>query len=100
MARIKDNSDAFKRELEQRIKQKLGESAAYVEREAKEIVPRKTGTLARSINHDVDGNRAVVGSNIEYAPHVEYGTAKMGAKPFLRPALKAFKAQFSRIWKK
>jgi HK97 gp10 family phage protein len=34
-----------------------------------------------------DGDSAVyVGTNVEYAPHVEYGTIKQKAQPFLRPA--------------
>ena len=28
-----------------------------------------------------------VGLNVAYAPHVEYGTIKMAAQPFMRPAL-------------
>jgi len=28
-----------------------------------------------------------VGTNVDYAQHVEYGTKHMGAQPFLRPAL-------------
>jgi len=27
-----------------------------------------------------------VGTNVEYAAHVEYGTVRMGAQPYLRPA--------------
>lgn len=30
----------------------------------------------------------VVGTNVEYAVPVEYGTGKMSAKPYLRPALR------------
>lgn len=32
-----------------------------------------------------------VGTNVEYAPHHEYGTVKMGARPYLRPALQSMK---------
>lgn len=29
----------------------------------------------------------VIGTNVEYAPHIEFGTSKMAARPYLRPAL-------------
>ena len=28
-----------------------------------------------------------IGTNVEYAPHVEYGTKKMPARPYMRPTL-------------
>lgn len=48
-----------------------------------------TGTLRNSITHEVHPNEesVYVGTNIEYAPYVEYGTSKSPAYPFLRPAL-------------
>lgn len=29
----------------------------------------------------------VVGTNVEYATYIEFGTSKMGARPYLKPAL-------------
>lgn len=29
----------------------------------------------------------VIGTNVEYGPHIEFGTSKMAARPYLRPAL-------------
>lgn len=50
-----------------------------------------TGRLRASITHEVrkEGDQIVglVGTNVEYAPHLEFGTNKMAARPFLRPAL-------------
>lgn len=37
----------------------------------------------------------VVGSNVPYAPMVEFGTAKMGKKAFLRPAIHKYANFFS-----
>jgi HK97 gp10 family phage protein len=34
---------------------------------------------------------AKVGTNVEYARHLEYGTVKMRPRPFLRPALSSLK---------
>lgn len=66
-----------------------------VERAAKRLCPVDTGRLRSSITHDPDLRRdeqglyGVVGTNVEYAPHVEFGTSRMRAQPFLRPALDA-----------
>ena len=54
-----------------------------------------TGRLANSITFDRLGDlTAVVGSNLDYAVHLEYGTARMnfaggvgGPRPFFRPAV-------------
>ena len=54
---------------------------------AKKACPVDTGRLRNSITHaQMDENTEVIGTNVEYAPFVELGTAKMKARPFLRPA--------------
>lgn len=57
--------------------------------------PQDTGNLARSIDMREDGTGArrgfVVGTNVHYAPHVEFGTKHMAAQPYLGPALLAAK---------
>lgn len=73
------------RELERR--------ALQVERAAKQLCPVDTGRLRASINHrleaDGQGLVAIIGSDVEYAPYVEFGTRYMRAQPYLRPALNA-----------
>jgi phage gpG-like protein len=54
----------------------------------------RTGRLRSSITHRLVvtagvGLYAQVGTNVEYAPYVEYGTERAPAYPFLRPALVA-----------
>jgi phage gpG-like protein len=34
-----------------------------------------------------ESNNVYVGTNVEYAPHVEFGTVRSYAQPFLRPSL-------------
>lgn len=53
----------------------------------------RTGRLRASITwalgFDSEGQYVDVGSNVEYAAYVELGTDRMGARPYLRPALVA-----------
>jgi HK97 gp10 family phage protein len=73
------------------IEQALINGALMVERDAKIKVPVDTGRLRQSITHqDHDfGSKnpyVEIGTNVDYAPPVEYGTSKMTAQPFLRPS--------------
>ncbi len=45
------------------------------------------GNLRSSLNFSVEGDEATIGTPVEYAPYVEYGTSRMAAQPYLRPAL-------------
>ena len=47
-----------------------------------------TGNLANSIMLDFpEKGKAIIFTNVDYAPVLEFGGAKMGARPFFRPAL-------------
>jgi len=65
----------------------LTEAAIIVQADAKRMVPVDEGNLKGSIVREVDGNTATVGTNVEYAEHVEYGTRHMDAQPYMRPAI-------------
>ena len=58
--------------------------------------PVQTGNLANSYNiierGSGKGYAAYVGTNVHYAPYVEFGTKNMTARPHLRPAFNAVKA--------
>lgn len=64
--------------------------------------PVDTGNLRASITHEVDaGDNAVyIGTNVEYAPHVELGTSRQKAQPFLRPAASEHGEQYRQVLKK
>jgi HK97 gp10 family phage protein len=64
-----------------------GVAVAMVEADAKRIVPVRTGTLQRSIHsRQLEPMRWWVGSEVHYAGYVEFGTSRMRARPYLRPA--------------
>lgn len=76
----------------------LNTAAILVGGAATTLCPVDTGNLKGSLTFVVDGREAHIGTNVEYAPYVEYGTSKMpGGKPFLRPALLSNKANVNRI---
>lgn len=56
------------------------------------------GDTARSINAEIrdGGMTAVVEPHTDYAAYVEFGTRKMTAKPYLKPAWEVQKEQFKR----
>ena len=66
---------------------------------AKRKCPVDTGRLRNSITHTVDGTmlEAYIGTNVEYAPHVELGTRHQDAQPFLRPAAQDHGSQYRKV---
>ena len=92
----------------------------FLEGEAVVRVPIDTGRLKGSITYatkkeaDLPGPKAKfddkvsrpskkqtlhVGTNVEYAQHVEYGTVRSGAQPYLRPALNDNRRRIVEIFK-
>lgn len=68
--------------------QALMAGANTVVNSAKRRVPKKTGTLSRSIHMEPESDNGVlVGTDAEYAKYVEQGTARMKGRPYLQPAL-------------
>ena len=75
--------------LDDEIDETLQKMTLEIEAEAKRLCPVRTGRLRASIHNGKIRERAYfVGTNVEYAPFVEFGTRKMTAKPYLRPAAK------------
>jgi HK97 gp10 family phage protein len=84
--------------MEQAVSLALEASALLVEGQAKALAPVDTGNLRNSITHEVEGQEAKVGTNVEYAPFVELGTSKQAAQPYLNPALEQNKGNIKRIF--
>ena len=82
ISQLKRSAD---RAVEQAMKE-LEKTAFEVEREAKLNAPVDTGMLRASITSTGSGSEYEIGTNIEYAPFVEFGTRYMAAQPFLFPA--------------
>ena len=70
-------------------------SALLLVRDAKQRAPVDTGNLRRSIGTEPDGPfRAEVGPLAHYGAHVEYGTVKQKAQPYMMPAANMVEPQF------
>lgn len=54
---------------------------------AQSLCPVRSGYLLSSINVNVSGDGVTCEAGAHYAQYVEYGTWKMGARPFMEPAL-------------
>lgn len=92
------------------------------ERYAKELCQVDTGRLRNSISHQVDDNTVYIGTNVEYAPYLEFGTGKfaegggrptpwsyqdssgewhttngMKPHPYLRPAIERHMSEYKQI---
>lgn len=71
------------RVISQAIEKALGKASLMVIQRAKEAAPRAQGTLSGSINASPVKKSggdylSTVGTNVEYAPHQEYGTGIYG----------------------
>lgn len=56
-----------------------------------------TGRLRNSVAHAVRGNEVYIGTNVEYASHVELGTRKSWAYPYLKPAATQHTGEYKQI---
>lgn len=65
---------------------------------AKMLCPVDTGRLRGSITHTTDGECAYIGTNVEYAAYVEYGTSKTQAQPYLQPAAENHADEYKAIF--
>ncbi len=84
--------------VEQRkaIRKVVRETAVRVRDSARRRAPRDSGDLKKSIQRksSKSGMAAKIGSDIVYAPFVEFGTNDTDAKPFLFPSLEEERPHF------
>lgn len=99
---VVDNTAAASAGIKDAISTALEEIGLLAEGYAIKKCPVDTGHLRGSITHEVDfgGDAVYIGTNVEYAPHVELGTSRQKAQPFLRPAASEHGAQYRQVLKK
>lgn len=65
----------------------LTKAAIVAMNEVKSRTPVKTGLLKNSISYKVSGNKATIGTNVEYAGDVEYGLGHNIERAMFRKAI-------------
>lgn len=76
-------------------KEAIYKTAADIEARAKVAAPVDTGNLRSSIRkRGINQHAAEVVVGAEYGIYVEYGTSRMGAQPYLQPAVEAARPGF------
>lgn len=122
--RIISNRDEVLRRTKDAIMVGLEAVGLEAEGDAKFLCAVDTGLLKNSITHGVSGEvinhnytddageqsgsvsvvigttddkEVYIGTNVEYAPYVEYGTSRTQAQPFLRRAFEDNKEKYGRI---
>lgn len=96
---VQDNADEIAEAIASQTVAALETVGLLAEGYAKRKCPVDTGRLRNSITHTVDGTalEAYIGTNVEYAPHVELGTRNQDAQPFLRPAAQDHGSQYRKV---
>ena len=61
----------------------------------------RTGDLRKSLSHKYvkEEKAAYIGTNLEYAPYVEYGNQYVKERPYLRNAGRKYASQYNQIIK-
>lgn len=99
----KSYKEERQKEIIDKLTKNMAKAAFVVEGEAKELCPVDTGRLRASIASRVEIEDAkivgIIGTNVEYAPDVEFGTYKQPAQPFLYPALEGKKREIEELLK-
>lgn len=80
--------DSQSKEVQEEVKDSIDRAARGVQKDAKMMVPVVTHRLQDSIGIEIkdEGYTAVIGTNVEYAIYVEYGTTYKDGKPYMTPA--------------
>lgn len=94
-----DNSETVLLALKQKKLQALEAVGSTAERHAQEITPVDTGRLQGSISHASVGDVAYIGTNVEYAPYVEWGTYRTKAHHMLKRAVSEHVSEYVAIIK-
>jgi HK97 gp10 family phage protein len=79
--------ERFPGEVQHEIKTAFPEIGSYVLARTQVLTPVRSGNLKRSEDYRVAETTVIVYADMPYARFVEFGTRKMAARPYLRPAL-------------
>ena len=97
--KMTSHKDEVLDELDSKVEIALEKIGLRAETHAKKYCPVDTGRLRNSISHTQSGDTEYIGTNVEYAPYVEFGTSKQKAQPYLKPAVTNHIDEYKKIVK-
>ena len=94
---VSNRLPAISAQLRPLVADEVKRATLDIEARAKARTPVRTGTLRRSIASVFEngGLTGRVGPSVLYGKFVEFGTRRMGARPFMRPAAEAVLPRFA-----
>lgn len=95
-----DKRKEIAKQKEEAIERAFEAIGMQAEGYAKLKCPVDTGHLRDSISHQYvpNDNAEYIGTNVKYAPYVEFGTSKMKAQPFLKPSASEHAEEYRKIF--
>jgi HK97 gp10 family phage protein len=81
---VLNNVDKLLKEAELQALHALGK---FYVKEMRKRTPVDKGNLKQKCNYKVENDKLYLLNEAEYAGYVEYGTYKMQAQPFMKPAI-------------
>lgn len=96
---LTENIDQLKEHSEEVILRALQEVGMEAVARVSALVPVDTGRLRASITSEVNGNAVIIGTNVEYAPDVEFTEMphKVGQAHYLRDGISRNVEEYMRI---
>lgn len=98
---VKWDSSKLRKQVETKVDVGMQKACTVVRNDAARICPVDTGRLRSSLAYEIEtkGKEIIgrIGTNVEYSIFVEYGTSRMAAQPYLRPALEKNKGRIRRL---
>lgn len=93
---LKDKANTLDKDLQEVVLKNTKRLERSMKEHAHFTKGYSTGNLRRSINMEIspDGLTGTVSPNTEYDVYVEYGTSKMEAQPYVRPAFDEVSKEF------
>lgn len=87
-----------KTNIDGKLKRVVLENTATMQSKSQRGAPVDTGYMKSKITQRITdgGMTGIVGSEAPYSEHVEFGTFKQSAKPFMRPAFRDAEIRFKR----
>lgn len=83
-------ADGLADEIFEEVSDYVEKTAYKIEADAKKNAPVDTGRLRSSIDTDVERDsksiKAEIGTDVEYAETIEYGSSKQKAQPYMNPS--------------